>query len=123
MRKVLPDKAESGRVRVGYYASDASYGTCGAFRIQGPCGAELLILAGEASLEEAKNWEHVSVSIERRCPNWTEMCFVKDLFWDEDELVIQFHPPKAKNINNHPHCLHLWKCRDGHVRLPPALLV
>jgi len=28
--------------------------------------------------------EHVSVSLEKHCPNWQEMYFVKDLFWDEE---------------------------------------
>lgn len=54
-------------------------------------------------------WEHVSVSLPLRCPTWQEMCFFKDLFWDEDETVVQYHPPKAEYINCHPYCLHLWK--------------
>ena len=27
-------------------------------------------------------WEHVSVSLARRCPTWEEMCMVKDIFWE-----------------------------------------
>lgn len=37
-------------------------------------------------------WEHVSVSLSNRCPTWEEMCMVKDIFWGEDECVIQFRP-------------------------------
>lgn len=43
-------------------------------------------------------WEHVSVSLSNRCPTWEEMCMVKDIFWGEDECVIQFHPPKSASL-------------------------
>jgi hypothetical protein len=89
----------------------------------GPCGALLRIIAGAAEVPESEGWEHVSVSIDRRNPNWQEMCFVKDLFWSADELVVQFHPPTSAHINVHPHCLHLWRPGDGHIRLPPRILV
>lgn len=68
------------------------------------------------------DWQHVSVSMKTRCPNWPEMCFVKNLFWDENETVIQFHPPKSEYVNNHKYCLHLWKKHSGH-ELPPSSLV
>jgi hypothetical protein len=25
-------------------------------------------------------WEHVSISLKRRCQNWDEMCLIKDIF-------------------------------------------
>lgn len=78
-------------------------------------------MAGAADLPESERWEHVSVSTLRRNPNWQEMCWVKDLFWRDDELVAQFHPPKSDHINIHPYCLHLWRHPD--MRLPPRLLV
>lgn len=57
-------------------------------------------------------WEHVSVSVaenKHSTPTWEDMCFVKDLFWDENEDAIQFHPAKADYVNFHPGCLHLWR--------------
>lgn len=54
-------------------------------------------------------WEHVSVSLNNRCATWKEMCFVKDMFWEDEECVIQFHPPKSKYVNIDPYCLHMWK--------------
>lgn len=66
-----------------------------------------------------EGWEHVSVSLEHRCPTWEEMCWVKDLFWSDDECVIQFHPPKAEYVNCHPYCLHLWKQIDSEQPRPP----
>lgn len=67
-------------------------------------------------------WEHVSVSKAYETPSWDHMCLVKDLFWREDETVIQFHPTKSKYKNLHPFVLHLWKHKNGH-QLPPDILV
>jgi hypothetical protein len=60
-----------------------------------------------ASVEEG--WEHVSVSLGNRCPTWDEMCFVKGLFWDDEDVAIQFHPAKSEYVNFHPFALHLWR--------------
>ena len=80
----------------------------------------LKILA--APFDEKQEWEHVSVSLPNRCPTWAEMCFVKALFWEDHEAVIQFHPPQSEYVNVHPYCLHLWRHKDGHV-CPPSILV
>lgn len=71
-----------------------------------------------------ERWEHVSVSLPNRCPTWEEMCFVKSLFWDEEDTVVQLHPPRSTWVNNHPYCLHLWASVDaGIVPLPPEWTV
>lgn len=54
-------------------------------------------------------YEHASVSLPNRCPNWEEMCHVKDFFWDEEEVCIQIHPKKSNYVNVHKTCLHIWK--------------
>ena len=66
-------------------------------------------------------WQHVSVSLPTRCPTHEEMCFVKSLFWTDDETVVHFYPKKDEHINNHTYCLHLWMHKDGH-ELPPNIL-
>ncbi len=68
-------------------------------------------------------WEHVSVSFSTRCPTWEEMCKVKDMFWNEDECVIQYHPPKSEYVNNHPYCLHLWRKAGEDFERPPKTFV
>lgn len=125
MKKVLPEKLEAGRDRAGHYASDPSWGAYGRFFVQGPCGEQLCIVASAADPDDkmSEGWEHVSVSTRRRLPNWTEMCFVKDLFWEPDECVVQFHPPRSEYVNNHPNCLHLWRLKDGSFPMPPSILV
>ena len=125
MRTELPEKLENGRIRWGEMASETNWGAYGMFLVQGPCGETLTIVASGADADDkmSEGWEHVSVSTRRRPPNWQEMSFVKDLFWSEQECVIQFHPPRSEYVNNHPHCLHLWHPTDNHVRLPPSILV
>lgn len=46
-------------------------------------------------------WEHVSISpfSVDYIPSWEEMCMVKDIFWREEEAVLQIHPPKQKYVN------------------------
>jgi hypothetical protein len=38
---------------------------------------------------DSQGWEHVSVSLPNRTPNWREMGFIKDVVWDGDDVVIQ----------------------------------
>jgi hypothetical protein len=70
-----------------------------------------------------EGWEYVSVSLRNRTPNWREMGFIKDLFWDLEDVVIQYHPPKREYVNNHEHCLHLWRPVGVEIPTPPKILV
>jgi len=115
-------RLESGRWLTGLYGS-RSGDDFGAFEIDGPCGQRLKILASPGDANEDIPWEHVSVSCRNRCPNWQEMCFVKDLFWDAEEAVMQLHPPRSRWINNHPFCLHLWRPLKESIQLPPDISV
>jgi hypothetical protein len=81
-------------------------------------GTTLKVIASDGM-----GWDHVSVSIGHRCPTWEEMCFIKDLFFESDEVVMQLHPAKSDYINNHPNCLHLWKPQDVQIPQPDSILV
>lgn len=125
MRTTIPMKLSAGRIRTGQFWSDNSHGMNGFFLVNGPMGAELKIIAsdGKEDPEVSRSWEHVSVSLPNRCPNWPEMAFVKALFWEPEETVVQFHPPESEYISNHPYVLHLWRdVLNGHS-LPPSILV
>lgn len=80
----------------------------------------LTVVASDGS---TVGWDHVSVSLKNRPPNWEEMCFIKSLFFDDDETVIQFHPKKSEYINLHPHVLHIWKKFGEDHELPSRILV
>lgn len=99
----------------GYPFGDESNGF---FNVKLRHGQSVTVIASDGA-----GWEHVSVSRKDRCPTWDEMCQVKDLFWDEGDCVIQYHPPKSEYVNNHPYCLHLWRPIGQDIPVPDSLLV
>lgn len=119
MRPAPNDRVEQFRITSGPKASDASYGNNGAFRFPGASErAALNVIASDGA-----GWEHVSVSTRGRCPTWEEMCWVKDLFWDDEEVVVQYHPARSDYVKTHPYCLHLWKPVMGELPKPYVWMV
>ena len=117
------------RVRRGPMGSDDSIGNYGMFVIPLSSSHSAIVIVSDG---DETGWEHVSVHvkyktskgrIKERTPHWDEMSRIKDLFWEPEETVVQFHPPKSQYINNHEHCLHLWRPEDDHIQLPPVSLV
>ena len=106
------------RIIKGLLASDDKIGNNGAFEFK-VRGLKVRVVASDGL-----GWEHVSVSLERKkCPNWNTMCEVKNIFWDEEDAVIQYHPPKSQYVNCHPFTLHLWKSTDKEIPVPDPILV
>lgn len=102
------------RVRSGQLASSDSFGNNGAFQME--CLGEKTIFC---IASDGLGFEHVSVSTgKHECPSWEIMCYVKDVFWDADDTVIQYHPAKSEYINAHKFCLHLWRPIDVALPLP-----
>ena len=110
---------EANRIIKGPLKSTPDSKNNGAFVFKSPIDNALLFVIASDQL----GWEHVSVSRKNRCPNWPEMCCIKDVFWDEEDLVAQYHPPKSEYVNNHPHCLHLWRPTKGKLIYPQSILV
>lgn len=66
---------------------------------------------------DENGWEHVSVCpYKNKMPTWDDMCKIKDIFWDEEEAVIQIHPKKSEYVNIMDNCLHLWRHKT--IELP-----
>jgi len=110
------------RVKVGPYGSDQTAGFNGAFMFNVPGEARRVCVIASDGL----GWQHVSVSFgpQRGIPGWSLMCVVKDLFWEPEDVVIQIHAARSHWVNNHPGCLHLWRCTDGREQpLPPDICV
>ena len=100
------------------YESTAADGNNGLFNVPQKRGNNLKCLASDGL-----GWDHVSVSLPNRCPTWDEMCYIKDLFWDRGDSIIQFHPPESEYVNYHPNCLHLWRPHFLKIPLPPGFMV
>lgn len=121
------EKAEPYRFHIPGDPHDSKFGDhYGCFQVPGPCGQTLRIVAVEARPWEGElsdKWDHVSVSLANRTPNWQEMCFVKELFWDDEDTVVQYHPPKSQYVNIHERVLHLWRPSHFQIELPPISMV
>jgi hypothetical protein len=94
--------------------------TCGVFNLPSPrTGARLHCIASSGD-----GWDHVSISLPNRIPNWQEMELVKRTFFKDDETAMQLHVPLADHISKHPNCLHLWRPNDGReIPRPPPEFV
>lgn len=90
----------------------------GYFRISFKGGQVAHVIASDGM-----GWEHVSVSFEDRCPTWEEMCCIKELWWEDEETVVQYHPAAYSYVRVHPFALHLWKRSGEEFALPPRDLV
>jgi hypothetical protein len=107
--ELIPNDQEGGFFRIPHFSLADSFFNC-------------LANAGN-------DWEHLTVTVFEkgkrpdRCPTWEEMCYIKSLFWEDEEAVIQLHPPKSEWISNHPFALHLWKPKEIEIPLPPSIMV
>lgn len=109
-----------------YFGSDDSYGNNGCFLIPHHRISDYFY---QCQISDGEAWDHVSVTIKskirnvERCPTWEEMCYVKSLFWDEEEEVMQLHPAKKDWVNNHQYCLHLWRPQKEKIPMPCGEMV
>ena len=117
------------RQTTGPYGTAKGSGVNGAYIIPAPIiKRNLYVIASNGSdWEEEKLpppiWEHVSVHAgvgsQSYTPTWTEMCYIKCMFWDAEDCVIQFHPPESVYKNIHPNTLHLWRVVGVLQPMPP----
>ena len=113
-------RIEQYRVRDGALGTTRADGNNGAFLIPKPQGSGMCY---QVIVNDTDGWEHVSVvmkDVDRYTytPSWDEMCYVKNLFWRDDETVVQYHPAKSEYVNVHENCLHLWKPSMGEIIAP-----
>lgn len=117
---------EQYRLKTGHLASRWQQGCNGFFVIPHfrIAGYEIRCMVSDGSL-----WDHVSVTVApigknaTRCPTWEEMCWVKDQFWNKDEVVWQYHPAESDYVSDHHYCLHLWKKQGFEMPTPDPQMV
>jgi hypothetical protein len=111
------------RVTYGPMATRNEHGSNGAFELPPVIGGRAMFVIAS----DGAGWEHVSVHVRdgkhSRTPTWAEMCHVKALFWDDEDVVMQLHPRKSDYVNFHEHTLHLWRPIDAVIPTPDPLLV
>ena len=119
MKKTFSDEVEKCRALMAGRFSTRPGQREGYFRVPfGKITMRVIVGSGDG-------WDHVSVSIanKKRNPRWDEMCHVKDLFFDKDEWVVQYHPAESDYVNVHPYVLHLWKPHEETIPTPPLYMV
>lgn len=116
---------EKNRVISGKLRSKTIDGNNGVFSLY----ADRFKTSFKIIASDGAGWEHVSVSLDgkrkkgNQCPTWEEMCYIKSIYWDDDDTVVEYHPPRSKYVNNHPHCLHLWRKIGFDMPVPDAVLL
>lgn len=121
MKRNLP---EQYREQNGRFGTTEAVGFNGAFLLPRRVAKAIFQNKGryyQCLISDGMGWAHVSVSIpsDRRCPTWEEMCYIKSVFFEDTDCVVQYHPSKDQYVNNHPYCLHLWQSLD--VQFPTPL--
>lgn len=121
MRKIPLPELENYRIK---NQSSIENGNCGHFHIKKkPSNKTLFVISSDGY-----GWDHVSVHVLTKndkiiLPTWDDMCFIKNIFFDPEETVVQFHPALSEYINVHSGVLHLWKNQKYDYDLPPRFLV
>lgn len=127
MRKSF-DKVEKYRVNLEGMPETHRGQTFGMFIIARPT-IQIRMLACDGS---ETGWDHVSVSCkvqkpdgtkEDICAPWDIMKMAKEFFWEDEECVVQFHPPASRYINRTENVLHLWKRVGQEYETPPTILI
>jgi hypothetical protein len=108
---------EQYRVRSGPLGSTAAEGNNGAFIVPHN-GLTFVVI-----VSDGEGWDHVSISLPKRCPSWSEMCHFKDLFFEPHEVAMQLHPAESEYVNNHDFCLHIWRPQNRRIPTPQSILV
>ena len=118
------------RLRTGPMGSSDYAGLRGAFEVpikRMQMTQKKIVLVAIADDGLITGWEHVSCykynGFKRYIPSWSDMCKIVSLFWDEEDCVIQYHPPKSESININPFVLHLWRPIGVELPKPPLELV
>lgn len=112
--KTLEELKKTPRLVVGRVCEDGGIGE-----------VHMLKWIGTVIWSYGGGWEHVSVSPYKRhiIPSWDDMCAIKNMFFHEDEVAVQYHPAKSEYVNIVENCLHLWKPTEQEMPVPNSLMV
>lgn len=115
----MRDLRELDEYRVDGYNDDPERQFWGYFHVKSKISGQILRIIAS----NGEGWDHVSISLANRCPNWHEMEQIKRLFFLDDEVAWQYHVQPVDHIDIHPFCLHIWRKHDFEMPLPPPEFV
>lgn len=108
---------ECYRVTQGVLATDRGHGNNGAFLIPAT-GHPAAVIASDQD-----GWEMVSIAHCERPLTLAEVDAIRDLFWSQDDVVIQFHFPHQDRKGQHRYAVKLWRRAGQDAQLPPRHLL
>jgi hypothetical protein len=82
------------------------------FVVRGPRTVSIIV-SGAVELD-GKRWLHASIAAPNRLPDYEELVAMKETVFGSEAYAVQVFPPRSKHVNQHPFCLHLFGCIDGH---------
>lgn len=86
---------------------------------------------GEAPVPPT-GWDHIAIHVRAwdkarkslaRAPSPSETAWLKDLFFEPQEPVLQFHLARNHPLHAQAFVVHLWRPTIGEITLPPPELV
>lgn len=129
---------EQYRLRTGPLGSRKEDGNNGSFFLP-PISMDWMFAVIASDGPDESPWEHVSVHMRdrrdmdagsraqrqprMRVPGWAEMCYIKNIFWDPEDCVIQYHPAESSYVSIHDYVLHLWRPVGIELPTPPLELI
>ena len=128
----VPEHARISPLDHPLLGSYSDIGNNGAFKVNSvEAGWYLFIICSDGeggdAIGDVADWEHVSVSAvslrKTRIPTWREMCAVKGMCWDAEDVVVQYHPKESEYVNVCPFTLHMWRWKKGEFPRPPTIAV
>ena len=114
--KTLSELRATPRLVIKFSSEDGGIAEAYCFSSKKPYPATVIFSWGGG-------WDHVSVSFTNRCPTWEEMCEAKRMFFHPGETAWEYHPMESEYVNNHPYCLHIWRCQHSSIPIPPAWML
>lgn len=110
---------EDHRVRVGNMRTTEEHGNNGVFKIIEGYRSEVQIVC---IASDQNGWENVSVAVKKNgktiSPTHGQMQKVKELFWEAEDCVMQFYPPKSQSPKKGSKILYLWRKAGENFAVP-----
>lgn len=105
---------DRNRVDMSYYYGSIGDGKNGVFEFN-INGKQYFAVASVGG-----GWDHVSISTSNEVPSVDMMETFKQMFFKENETVVEYHPKKSEYVNNFDYCLHLWRPNKEEMKLPDS---
>lgn len=77
----------------------------------------------QVTCSDGMGWEVVSFTYykKNKTPTWDDSCYIKDLFWEEEEAVMQLHRPASLRVSERKFVIALMRPIEVEIPQPPVI--